>query len=258
MDAAAGVQVVTLVSVGRHPVTGRPRRSPLDARAVELGLRLPGTQQVLLHAGDARAEVLREYLGMGVETMHVVPCAPRDDIVPALRAPLAALRPSLILAGVRAEGAEDSGMVPYLIAQSLGWPIVAQVADVVIGRDGKAAVVQALPRGRRREIEVELPCVLAVGMGAPAPRPSAFARARRGRMAEVSVAPVADARYDGWQQSPARARGKRLRMPKGGSAAARQQAATVVVASSGAALRPESPQEAARAILEYLQRAGVR
>jgi electron transfer flavoprotein beta subunit len=258
MEAAEAVQVVTLVSVGRHPVTGRPRRAPLDARAVELGLRIPGARQVLLHAGDAGAEVLREYVGMGVETLHVVPCGPRDDLIPALRAPLAALRPSLILTGVRAEGAEDSGMVPYLIAQSLGWPIVAQVADVIIGRDGKTTVVQALPRGRRREIEVALPCVLAVGMGAPVPRPSAFARARHGRVAEVSVAPVADARRDGWQESPARARGKRLRMPKGGSAAARQQSATVVVASGGAMLQPETPQEAARAILEYLRRAGVR
>lgn len=258
MDAAAGARIVTLVSAGRHPVTGRPRRAPLDARAVELGLRIPGAQQVLLHAGDARAEALREYLGMGVETMQVVPCGPRDDVVPALLAPLAALRPSLILTGVRAEGAEDSGMVPYLIAQTLGWPIVAQVADVVIGRDGKATVVQALPRGRRREIEVALPCVLAVGMGAPAPRPGAFVKARRGRIAEVSVAPVADARRDGWQESPARARGKRLRMPRGGSAAARQQAATVVVASGGAVLQPETPREAARAILDYLQRAGVR
>lgn len=258
MDGAAGVQVVTLVSVGRHPVTGRPRRAALDARAVELGLRIPGARQVLLHAGDARAEALREYLGMGVETMHVVPCGPRDDILPALRAPLTTLRPSLILAGVRAEGAEDSGMVPYLIAQSLGWPIVAQVADVAIGRDGKATVLQALPRGRRRALEVALPCVLAVGIAAPAPRPSAYARARHGRMAEVSVAPVADARCDGWQESPARARGKRLRAPRGGTAAARQRAATVVVAGGGAVLQAESPQEAARAILEYLRRAGVR
>lgn len=258
MEEGTGVAVVTLVSVGRHPVTGRPRRSPLDARAVELGLRIPGARQALLHAGDARAEVLREYLGMGVETLHVVPCGPRGDIIPALRAPLATLRPSLILTGVRAEGAEDSGMVPYLIAQSLGWPIVAQVADVTIGRDGRVIVVQALPRGRRREVEVGLPCVLAVGMGAPAPRPSAYAKARRGRMAEVHVAPVADARPDGWQESAARARGKRLRTPRGGSAAARQQAATVVVASGGAMLQPETPQEAARAILDYLRRAGVR
>ncbi len=258
MDAASGLQIVTLVSVGRHPVTGRPRRCPHDARAVELGLRIPAAQQVLLHAGEPRAEVLREFLGMGVETLHVVGCGPHDDVVPALRAPLGTLRPSLILTGVRAEGAEDSGMVPYLLAQSLGWPIVAQVVEVVIGRDGKATVVQALPRGRRREIEVALPCVLAVGMGAPAPRASAYARARSGRIVMVGGAPVADARRDGWQESPARARGKRLRMPKGGSAAARQQAATVVVASGEAMLQPESPQEAARAILEYLQRAGVR
>ncbi len=258
MDEAAGLQVVTLVSVGRHPVTGRARRAPLDARAVELGLRIPGARQVLLHAGDPGAEALREYLGMGVETMHVVRCGPRDDVLPALRAPLRTLRPSLILTGMRAEGAEDSGMVPYLIAQSLGWPIVAQVADVAIGRDGKATVVQALPRGRRREFEVALPCVLAAGMGAPAPRPSAYARAWRGRMAEASVAPVADARCEGWQESLARPRGKRLRAPRGGSAAARQRAATVVVASGGAVLQPGSPQEAARAILEYLRRTGVR
>jgi electron transfer flavoprotein beta subunit len=34
------LKVAALVSVGRHPVTGRPRRAEYDARAVEMGLAL--------------------------------------------------------------------------------------------------------------------------------------------------------------------------------------------------------------------------
>ncbi|HAQ85137.1 MAG TPA: electron transfer flavoprotein subunit beta, partial [Pseudomonas sp.] len=45
------LNVITLVSVGAHPTSGRPRRAEQDARAVELGLRLVGDQLQLLHAG---------------------------------------------------------------------------------------------------------------------------------------------------------------------------------------------------------------
>ena len=49
------LKVVTLVSVGAHPASARPRRAEQDARAVELGLRLAGQNLQLLHAGDPQA-----------------------------------------------------------------------------------------------------------------------------------------------------------------------------------------------------------
>jgi electron transfer flavoprotein beta subunit len=47
------VKVAVLLSVGRHPASGRTRRAPLDARALELALRLPDADISAVHAGDA-------------------------------------------------------------------------------------------------------------------------------------------------------------------------------------------------------------
>jgi len=68
--------VISLVSIGAHPTSGRPRRADQDARAVELGLQLAGDKLQVLHAGDIHEPALRAYLGMGLEQLHVLqqPC----------------------------------------------------------------------------------------------------------------------------------------------------------------------------------------
>jgi len=55
------LNIVALVSVGAHPLSGRPRRAEQDARAVELGLHLAGERLQVLHAGDPQQEALRAY-----------------------------------------------------------------------------------------------------------------------------------------------------------------------------------------------------
>ncbi len=53
-------KIISLVSIGAHPTSGRPRRAEQDARAVELGLQLAGDNLQVLHAGDvARTGVAR-------------------------------------------------------------------------------------------------------------------------------------------------------------------------------------------------------
>lgn len=54
--------VISLVSIGAHPTSGRPRRAEQDARAVELGLQLAGDHLQVLHAGDVAEPALRAYL----------------------------------------------------------------------------------------------------------------------------------------------------------------------------------------------------
>lgn len=53
-----GIDVAVLVSIGRHPTTGRARRAEQDARGLELALameaELPGTRISVLHAGPRR------------------------------------------------------------------------------------------------------------------------------------------------------------------------------------------------------------
>ena len=53
--------IAVLVSVGRHPASGRARRADRDARALELALRLsPSARPLVIHAGDpARAGLAR-------------------------------------------------------------------------------------------------------------------------------------------------------------------------------------------------------
>ena len=65
------LHVISLVSVGAHPTSGRPRRAEQDARAVELGLQLAGDNLHVLHAGDAEEPALRGYLGMGVDELQI-------------------------------------------------------------------------------------------------------------------------------------------------------------------------------------------
>ena len=65
-------KIISLVSIGAHPTSGRPRRAEQDARAVELGLQLAGDNLQVLHAGDVAEPALRAYLGMGLEQLLVL------------------------------------------------------------------------------------------------------------------------------------------------------------------------------------------
>ena len=173
-----GVKVVALVSVGAHPTSGRARRAEQDARAVELGLRLVGDKLRVLHAGDPAEEALRGYLGMGVPALHVLEQPPGADALPALGDTLREVGAGLVLTGSQAETGEGSGLLPYLLAETLGWPLVVGLAAVEAVEGGQATVLQALPRGQRRRLRGRLPFVASVDSAAPAPRQSAFGPAR--------------------------------------------------------------------------------
>ena len=63
---AMTLNVAILVSAGAHSLSGRPRRADLDARAIELALRLsPSAPLHVVHAGDPKEAALRDYLGAG-------------------------------------------------------------------------------------------------------------------------------------------------------------------------------------------------
>lgn len=245
------LKAAVLVSVGRHPASGRARRAPLDARALELALRLPDADIHAIHAGDPSQAALRDYLGMGPERLTVLAVESGCILIPALIAHLAALAPDIILAGSRAEGGEDSGMLPYLVAQGLGFGIVSDVAAVEIA-GGRASLTQALPRGRRRLIETRLPVVAVVNAAAPEPRQSAYARARRGVIDSIAIDAPADAFTEACEIRPWRPRPKRMRMPAGASALDRLKAMTETKSGEGTLLIRPSPEDAARAIYDYL------
>jgi electron transfer flavoprotein beta subunit len=248
------LSVVVLLSVGRHPVSGRSRRAPMDGRALRLALGLPGSRVVGLHAGDPDEPVLRDYLAQGLERLRVLRVPADHDPVPPLAAELQHLHPSLVLAGMQAEGHEDSGLVPYLLAEAMGCAILP--GAVAIELDGSTAV-EALPGGRRRVQRARWPLVTTVGMAAPAPGPIAFAKARRGVIEAVAATSGLDAALAQVERRPARRRMAARVDSTGRSALERLRAATETAGGQGRLIVGPTPDEAADAIVDHLVQLGV-
>jgi len=250
------LDVAVLLSIGRHPASGRSRRADLDARALELALRLgPEIRLHAMHAGDPAEPALAEYLGMGLETLTVLRQPPGADVLPALAGHLAALKPALVFAGLAAEAGEGSGMLPYLLAQGLGAALLPAMAEASLA-GAAIAGLQALPRGRRRRLAAGLPAMLTVDRAAAPGRQSAFARARAGRIVTVEAVAALHAAGD-LREVPARPKPRRLKIATGGSAAERLRAATEMQAGRGQLLVQPTPAMAAEAILDYLVKEGI-
>lgn len=252
------LNIVALVSVGAHPTSGRPRRAEQDARAVELGLQLAGPRLRLLHAGEPQADVLRAYLGMGLDEIQVLQQGPAADALPVLLNCLRGSRAQLVLTGSQAETGEGSGLLPYLLAEQLGWPLVVGLAAVERVADGYAEVLQALPRGQRRRLRVPLPFLASVDNAAPAARQSAYGPAQRGVVKTQVVAEVADQRLVESTLQTAKPRPKRLKIIKAKTGAERMKAATAKASGgSGQVLSGLSAQDSAEAIFKQLLAEGV-
>ena len=247
------INVVSLVSIGRHPQSGRARRAEQDGRAVELGLTMVGEALTVLHAGNPQNPVLRQYAGMGLPSLMVLDQASSCDAVSVLLRYLRKNPTDIVLTGVRAERGESSGMLPYLLAEQLGWPLVPKVAEIVSVQDGKADVLLALPRGQRRSVQVSLPFIATIDNAAPEARQSAFGPGSRALFSIQKGDNLADDAFMEWKISPAKPRPKRLKVVKAKTAADRMKAATAKpVGGGGKIMKQESPEEKAQAIFDLL------
>ena len=252
------IATVALVSIGAHPASGRARRAEHDARAVELGLQLAGDSLHVLHAGNPHEPALRAYLGMGLSELHVLEQSDGSDAVPILRDYLRESGVQLVLAGSQAETGEGSGMLPYLLAEQLGWPLLVGVAQIESIHNDVALVLQALPRGQRRRLKVRLPFVATVDNAAPKARQTAYGPATRGEIDVEAVEVVIDDLSTQGAFQPAKPRPKRLKVIKAKSGADRMKAATAKAAGgSGQVLKGVSAEEGAQAILKLLIEEGV-
>ena len=251
-------KVISLVSIGAHPTSGRSRRADQDSRAVELGLQLAGDNLQVLHAGDVAEPALRAYLGMGLQQLHVLEQPPGADALPALSEYLQAAGAQLVLTGSQAETGEGSGMLPFLLAERLGWPVIVGLAEVESIENGVAQVLQALPRGQRRRLKVRLPLLATVDNAAPKPRQSAYGPGQRGQLPASDVEVINDELFDSAELQPAKPRPKRLKVIKAKSGADRMKAATAKASGGGGqVLKGLSPSDAAQAILKTLVEEGV-
>ncbi|KGK41963.1 electron transfer flavoprotein subunit beta [Nitrincola sp. A-D6] len=258
---AASSKVAALLSIGQHPLTGRARRADQDARALEMALNLADIELLPVHAGwvdEASEAALRGYIGMGVPELHLLEQPVEADVVPALEVFVRQQQVSLVLCGGRAEAGEGSGLLPYQLAQRLGWPVISGLAEIEHLRSDSVTLLQALPRGQRRRLKVSLPAVLALDSAAPAARQSAFGPARRGQLMQQSADVKADLDRNDWQFQPARKRPKRLKIIKATSARDRFKAAAAKAeASGGEVLQNLSADKSADAILKMLLEEGV-
>lgn len=171
--------------------------NPADESALELALRLRETAGRnaplrVLSVGPARAEAaLREALAVGATHALRIWDGSFAESNPPLTARLlaAALRreglPDLLLCGARSSD-QGSGLVPALLAEELGWPLLTDVTRIEAGR-GVLRVQRRLERGAREEAEVTLPAVLALEAGLARLRHAGLPGLLAGRRADIPV-----------------------------------------------------------------------
>jgi electron transfer flavoprotein beta subunit len=246
--------IAVLVSAGRHPASGAPRACRGDAVAMALGITLAGDALRVLHAGDSRDPALRDYLAYGAPKIEVLPSQDRQDFVPAIAASLRDC--DVILTGVRAERGAGSGLLPYLLAEALGRPIIANVLDVKIeSTSGKAEAYarQFLPRGQRRKIACALPLVMAVHPFATVGLKYAYARRVSGHV-EIASSPLLEAGdQPSWAEEAIPRMPVRLKAQDKKTGHARLLSAIASDAKGGAVAFEGTAVDKAQVVLNYLR-----
>lgn len=248
------MKIAVLLSAGVHPASRRPMLPRLEAQAIALARAL--SDDVLgLHAGP-NTHGVSAALGHGLPVLRHIAIPERCDPLASLLAALRENRPELVLAGRRAQGGEESGMLPYCLAEALGCEILADI--VAIERHGEGLrVEQAMPRGVRRRIGAAMPLVATLHPAARPARAYAFAEERRGRIETVPGIAIAHGAVAP-EERPARPRPKLIGGGAiTGSAADRLKAATETAKAGGEVMVHPEPADAARRILEYLRGIGV-
>ncbi|RKO00558.1 electron transfer flavoprotein subunit beta/FixA family protein [Burkholderia mallei] len=226
--------IAVLVSVGRHSVSGVPRYSRNDAAALEIGRALAAEHRArldVIHAGDARNPALADYLALGAASVEVLACADGDDAAAALAERVRGH--DLVLTGTRAEGAYDTGMLPYRVAAALGWPFVGAAVDV--------------------SVDAALPAVVAVHPLANAQPRYAYARLRAGEVRVTRAATRAAADAGQWTTRAVERKPVRLAADDKRSGHARMLSATTTESRGGNVVIEGSSVEKAQVILAYLR-----
>ncbi|KVE28627.1 drug:proton antiporter [Burkholderia singularis] len=245
--------IAVLVSIGRNPVSGMPRYSRNDAAALDIGRALAaehGARLSVIHAGDPGNPALADYLALGAAEIEVLECADGDDAIAALAARVRGC--DLVLTGTRAEGAYDSGMLPYRLAASLGWRFAGAAVDVGV-EAGRATLRQFLPKGLRRRVDAALPAVVAVHPLANAAPRYAYARLRAGTVRAGRVMVDASTEAAQWTKRTANRPPVKLAAADKRSGHARMLSATTTESRGGNVVIEGSSVEKAQVILAYLR-----
>jgi electron transfer flavoprotein beta subunit len=261
-------KIAALVSAGRHPVSGEARHCRNDSLAMSIGLTLTKkinaistnasitnqTSLRVMHAGNPDNAALKDYLALGAKHIDVIALTAECNIIDSLANELT--NTDLILTGSRAENGQDSGLVPYLLAEKLGFSLVANVLEVKLTSEG-LEVLQFLPKGKRRSIIVQLPAVVIVHPLAPVELRHAYAQQVMGNVSQqqsLPFKPVTDQDNSlQWQKQSTLRKPIKLKARENKSGHARMLSATVSENKGGAVVIDGDSVEKAQVILRYLR-----
>ncbi|MBS0232041.1 MAG: electron transfer flavoprotein subunit beta/FixA family protein [Proteobacteria bacterium] len=251
-----GFSVAVLISAGRHPVSGAPRACRGDVAAMAMGKSLVGDELRVIHAGKRDEPSLQDYMAYGAGTIDVIELAAESDVCSALASSLGEV--DLILTGGRAEQGLGSGLLPYLLADALRRPVLANVIDAKIEDGGagafEARVRQFLPKGQRRRIAGPLPLVIAVHPIAASQLKYAYARRVSGRTEILSDLSASNrAVGPNWTVEMVPRRPVRLRAQDKKSAHARLLSAIVSETKGGVVAFEGTVVDKAQVVLNYLR-----
>ncbi len=252
---SGSISVAALISAGRHPASGVPRACRGDAVAMALGRSLAGDALRVIHAGATQEPSLRDYMAYGASKIEVFATGSGEDCVSTLADVLGDV--DIILTGGKAELGAGSGMLPYLLAEALGRPVVANVLDIKVERGvsvASARLRQFLPKGQRRQIACPLPLVIAVNPFAPVDLKYAYARRVLGQIIPAMSAVQSDgATQQSWAVEPMPRRPVRLGAQDKKSGHARLLSAIVSEAKGGAVAFEGTTVDKAQVVLNYLR-----
>jgi electron transfer flavoprotein beta subunit len=249
-------KLACLVSVGAHPVSREARYSRNDGLALGLGLTIASAQNIALevmHAGNVESPALLDYLALGANNIKVLPIGDDANILDSLVSQLN--NTDLILTGTRAEFNEDSGLLPYLLAEKLQIPLVNHALDVEF-KDGALEILQFLPKGKRRRIRVTLPVIVTVHPLASIKTNYVFAKKVTGKITtltnELHATGLA-VRQSAWTLQENCRRPNKLKARERVSAHARMLSAISSESKSGLVVNEGTSVEKAQVILTYLR-----
>jgi electron transfer flavoprotein beta subunit len=221
--------------------------NPFDEYALEEGLRLKEAREgevTVLTMGPASAEdTMRKALAMGADKGLLVtdPALRGSDwraTCRVLSKALGTLHFDLVLTGMESTDAR-SGLVPGGLAEMLGLPLLTYAASLEV-TDGRARINRQITGGFQ-SVEAPLPAVVSIVKGANEPRyPSlkGIMAARRKEIQKLSLDDLDLAASDVGLAG--------TRTPVTAATARPEKTAGQVV-------KPETPEEAARVIADFLQ-----
>lgn len=253
---SAPISVAVLVSAGRHPVSGAPRACRGDTVAMAVGNALAGDTLRIVHAGEKEDPALKDYMALGASRIEVLEGTSGGVSISAVAA---ALRNSdIILTGSRAEQGAGSGLLPYVLAEALGRPIISNALEVKIevGASGREATIrQFLPRGQRRLVACPLPVVVAVHALAPVRLKYAYVRSVCGKIVPLPSAGLDESvmLQPSWAVEAEPRHPQRLKAQEKKAAHARLLSAIVSEVKGGVVAFEGTSVDKAQVVLNYLR-----